>query len=135
MTSCKPSFERCCCPLCGWRRRRYCVRVVSGPARCLHTCWRTYPAHRWPQSQLRAVLRGEPIELGHTYNIVVTADDGTVSRYCKEYGYCALVSARAHLSHAVEVYVTPMGGQADGLILVEVLTRPPRFSQRLTLYA
>ena len=84
---------------------------------------------------LNFVPRGEPIELGHTYNIVVTADDGTVSRYCKEYGYRALVSARAHLSHAVEVYVTPMGGQADGRILVEVSTRPPRFSQRLTLYA
>ena len=63
------------------------------------------------------------IELGHTYNIVVTADDGTVSHYCTEYGYRTLVSARAHLSRAVEVYVTPTGGQADGRILVEVSTR------------
>ena len=102
-------LRRCCCPLCGWRRRRYCVRVVSGPARCLHTCWRMYPAHHWPQSQLRAVPRGEPIELGHMYNIIVTADDGTVSCYCKEYGYRALVSAQAHLSHAVEVCDTDGG--------------------------
>ena len=35
----------------------------------------------------------DTIELGHMYNIVVTADDGTVSRYCEEYGYRALVSA------------------------------------------
>ena len=66
----------------------------------------------------------DAIELGHTYNIVVTADDGTVSSYCKEYGYRALISARAHLSRAVEVYVIPTGGgQADGRILVEVSTR------------
>ena len=79
----------------------------------------------------------DTIELGHTYNIVVTADDGTVSRYCKVYGYRALVSAQAHLSHAVEVYVTLTGG---GKLMVESWwksrpERPPRFSQRLTLYA
>ena len=72
----------------------------------------------------------DTIELGHTYNIVVTADDGMVSRYCKEYSYRALVSARAHLSRAVEVYVTPTGGQADGRILVEVLTRDRRDSPK-----
>ena len=58
----------------------------------------------------------DAIELGHTYNIVITADDRTVSCYCKEYGYRALVLARAHLSRAVDVYVTPMGEQADGRI-------------------
>ena len=77
----------------------------------------------------------EAIELGHTYNIIITADDGTVSRYCKEYGYHALVSAQAHLSRAVKVYVTPTGGQADGRMLVEFSTRETaEILPRLTLY-
>ena len=62
--------------------------------------------------------------------IIDTADDGMVSSYGKEYSYRALVSARAHLSRAVEVYVTPTGGQTDGRILVEVSTRDHRDSPK-----
>ena len=72
----------------------------------------------------------DTIELGHMYSFVFIADDRTVSRYCKEYGYCALVSARAHLLCAVDVNVTSTGWQADGQILVEVSTRDRRDSPK-----